>query len=771
MDELTGLLRANPQQVESITYSACRMQNAKGLPVGSDMFNWYGAVLAPVLKERGDLKDLALVMRDAQAVAEARGGDIPETIVERFVAAKAHTEELLAALVPSAAVQRRLREQEGLVARLLSLDDERLAAALPCYVGDLEPLLQGKGAMPALVSMLVALTGQDAMAPAAVLPALAAFWRERPLPTGEELFDFVASCARETCGGSEADWPALLRASLPVAPAGIGNRRQWVKHLNEYPAYLRYVRPHASSEDDARLSYDALERLFGYRLKQRDDRAALLVALPVLFAATEHLVGSRSDFVTLCDSMVPILAVQPLGGSHITMERLLLQIQEAVTLADLLAHYPGAPEQPKIQPVTPSMMLSNPSPEFERFADSFFGDPYMAWHDGLDTAALLALTGFERTFAEQLLLRRLEGGGDTRVAVGLGVLGLSNAVEPLRRRLATEGGNGAVEVAQALWRIARDPAAVQALLTCLSTADSNTRMLAAIALREADSDEVRQALWRAMDDDDSLVRHHAAESRLAMAGRFTVADSPDHPAIRVMHDDPEARRAAKAEIGRLTGVEGPGTPDGPAVPRPAGASRAGGKAAAAESRPTRRAADNAPPEPMATLRLALAQPLKVPPLYRNRWRDMIKVVKGDAPYLVFAGELIALLSGDARPRFQSDGYSGVGMFGGRNQHWLLRAGGIRLERRVEQEISDSWQRVEVAEDWFRVTGLPGTAFIDWDGDWISSMDITVGNVAATLVEPISKLANGLFEQVRIEQSGPSAQGPARVSDQGRRTGL
>lgn len=37
----------------------------------------------------------------------------------------------------------------------------------------------------------------------------------------------------------------------------------------------------------------------------------------------------------------------------------------------------------------------------ERFAESYFGDTYTAWHDGLDTNSLAALEGDERKEAER----------------------------------------------------------------------------------------------------------------------------------------------------------------------------------------------------------------------------------------------------------------------------------------------------------------------------------------------------------------------------------
>jgi hypothetical protein len=66
-----------------------------------------------------------------------------------------------------------------------------------------------------------------------------------------------------------------------------------------------------------------------------------------------------------------------------------------------------------------------PSAAFEHFRFSFFDDPNSV-RDGLDTAALAALTGEERVRAEDLLIAALP---DSRAIIGLGVL-RSRRAEP-----------------------------------------------------------------------------------------------------------------------------------------------------------------------------------------------------------------------------------------------------------------------------------------------------------------------------------------------------
>src|SRR5438552_15520608 len=108
-------------------------------------------------------------------------------------------------------------------------------------------------------------------------------------------------------------------------------------------------------------------------------------------------------------------------------------------------------------------MASN---NFAAFYESYFGDPYMAWHDGLDEQALLSLDGAERAEAERLLIAGLES-GDYRPAAGLAALRSPQAAPRLKELLPTVGGDTRVQTALALWQIEQYPPAVPALIGVL----------------------------------------------------------------------------------------------------------------------------------------------------------------------------------------------------------------------------------------------------------------------------------------------------------------
>ncbi|MDQ5824644.1 MAG: HEAT repeat domain-containing protein [Chloroflexota bacterium] len=191
---------------------------------------------------------------------------------------------------------------------------------------------------------------------------------------------------------------------------------------------------------------------------------------------------------------------------------------------------------------------------WDRFYESFFGDPYMAWHDGLDLEALLALEGEEREEAERLLLDGLST-SDYRPARGLEALRSQQSVAPLKARLKTARGTDLINTARALWEIERYPRAAEVLITVLHAAPFwGERVDAAIALKMVKTPASIDALWKALDDPEALVRHHAVASLLELHGIYT-EDWRGHPlATEIM--TPESRETAITELKKLLGKEG-----------------------------------------------------------------------------------------------------------------------------------------------------------------------------------------------------------------------
>jgi hypothetical protein len=163
-------------------------------------------------------------------------------------------------------------------------------------------------------------------------------------------------------------------------------------------------------------------------------------------------------------------------------------------------------------------MSPEASGNWKRFYESFFGDPYWAWHDGLDTDALHKLTPEEQKEAEKLFLEAVNE-HDTRAAVGLGELRSQKAVPRLKEILDRARGRELVDVAVALRMIEGDLSYSKYIIHVLKNHPFwDDRLYAAMHLREFDTPEVIEALFEAVKDPDFLVRNHACDSLLYLHG-------------------------------------------------------------------------------------------------------------------------------------------------------------------------------------------------------------------------------------------------------------
>jgi HEAT repeat protein len=200
------------------------------------------------------------------------------------------------------------------------------------------------------------------------------------------------------------------------------------------------------------------------------------------------------------------------------------------------------------------------SAAFERFRFKFFEDPNSA-RDGLDTATLAQLEGEERTRAEDMLIDFLP---DSRGVIGLGVL-RSRRAEPqlvqlfeAERKAQLEAKRdpasvwysfGLIFLARALWLIDPDPRWLAAAIDVLASADEWTeRQEAAEALYGVSDPAAVQALIKALDDSEPLVRYAAARGLLAIHGLAAQSKDPQNVMYRVMADDDARREGGKRDI-------------------------------------------------------------------------------------------------------------------------------------------------------------------------------------------------------------------------------
>ena len=198
------------------------------------------------------------------------------------------------------------------------------------------------------------------------------------------------------------------------------------------------------------------------------------------------------------------------------------------------------------------MVAPGHSSDFSAFYESFFGDPFMAWHDGLDTEALARLQGDERDEAERLLINALDS-GDYRPAAGLAVLRSKAATAKLKEQLPYTSGDQRIQVARALWRTEKYAPAVDAVIDELQHYPFwGSRMNAARALHEMKTPAGVAALRNALNDPQDLVRHHAASSLLIIYGIQDESSWEDNPlTIDIMSGDKPKQKKAIAEIVKL----------------------------------------------------------------------------------------------------------------------------------------------------------------------------------------------------------------------------
>jgi HEAT repeat protein len=197
------------------------------------------------------------------------------------------------------------------------------------------------------------------------------------------------------------------------------------------------------------------------------------------------------------------------------------------------------------------------SSNWDSFYESYFGDAYSAWHDGLDEQALLALEGEERERAEKLLTEAL-GSSDYRPAAGLASLRSPKAAEKLKQELPQVSGSVEVQTALALWKIERYMPAADALIGVLTSGEFwGYRADAARVMRNVAIPRAIITLWNAVENDpEALVRSQAASSLLAMYNIPSEIYDMHPLSIDVMTEDKEKREKAVQALKVLVLKEG-----------------------------------------------------------------------------------------------------------------------------------------------------------------------------------------------------------------------
>jgi HEAT repeat protein len=146
-----------------------------------------------------------------------------------------------------------------------------------------------------------------------------------------------------------------------------------------------------------------------------------------------------------------------------------------------------------------------------------------------------------RARVEDQLFARLGDPGnlDDWVPMALGDLKSDRAIPALRARLASRNDRYRVAVAEALWKLTRAPDAVDQIIDILFPRQllrrvwahfdgaSSERVSAVVALGGIDTPESRNAVKRALEDQNYFVRANARNSEARLVNR-EVADALPH---------------------------------------------------------------------------------------------------------------------------------------------------------------------------------------------------------------------------------------------------
>lgn len=204
------------------------------------------------------------------------------------------------------------------------------------------------------------------------------------------------------------------------------------------------------------------------------------------------------------------------------------------------------------------------SKAFQEFHESFLSNVVdeQRIRNGLDLGLLDRLDPAEKSEAERLLIERLSGADDSRAAIGLVALHSKAAEAPLRRAMAFQAGRGAFAspaFAQALWRLCRDPQALDALFTIARNpaVHESLRVEAVMALGEIPTTTVRQWLLEVLTSaPEYLLRAHSFKGLLMLHG-YSRQQADQHfgplaPHIAGFIARPQARELVMAKLHELT---------------------------------------------------------------------------------------------------------------------------------------------------------------------------------------------------------------------------
>jgi len=193
--------------------------------------------------------------------------------------------------------------------------------------------------------------------------------------------------------------------------------------------------------------------------------------------------------------------------------------------------------------------------EWDQWRRAVFGDPYLVWHDGPDFTSMLERARSDPATVVRMLRAGLAARDDLAAQAfrELAVAGLAPADAPVFLRAAVAGASDEflIRLAEALFAVTGDPSWSAAIVSVLRGGRSEfTRLAAAMALAGfPPADVLVEALARAVQDPEYLVRYHAANTLLRYAGDpREISDRPELFEKIVSSAARRAWRSAAAEL-------------------------------------------------------------------------------------------------------------------------------------------------------------------------------------------------------------------------------
>ncbi len=187
------------------------------------------------------------------------------------------------------------------------------------------------------------------------------------------------------------------------------------------------------------------------------------------------------------------------------------------------------------------------SSAWKNFIASYFGDPYLMWHDGPDPSAIDRLTVEEKAVAEEMLLASV---GGMWSADGLEKLGSKRGITAMEAALAKETHDPSrIRLADAIMHLTHDGTHLPILLKCLRASKTEDgRLEAAMYLGKYPNPEVVEALFAAVLDPSYLVRYHACNSLLEIHGLPVDISSQDAIFKNILKDTSPAQHQKARQL-------------------------------------------------------------------------------------------------------------------------------------------------------------------------------------------------------------------------------